>query len=273
MPELPEVETVRRSLLPRVVGRRIVAVKIRERRLRRPIQRDFAARLIGRRIDDVERRAKYLLFHLDNGDRVLAHLGMSGALLVRDAIATAERHDHVRVRLHDGTELVFNDPRRFGLLEVGSAADVDEWKELTVLGPDPLDPAFTAEQFDALLRRCKRAIKNLLIDQAVLGGVGNIYANEALFRARIRPTRRSQRIRRTEVEPLFDALRAVLNEAVDLGGSSISDYRDGDGRPGYFQLRLRVYDRSGEPCLDCGATIRRVVQSGRGSFYCPRCQR
>jgi formamidopyrimidine-DNA glycosylase len=273
MPELPEVETVRRSLLPRVVGRRIDAVEIRERRLRRPIQADFAARLVGRRIDGVERRAKYLLFHLDNGDCVLAHLGMSGALLVRDAAVTAERHDHVRVRLNDGTELVFNDPRRFGLLKVGTAADVNGWSELSVLGPDPLDPAFTAEQFAAALRGGKRAIKNLLIDQSALGGVGNIYANEALFRARIRPTRRAHRVRRAEVTPLFDALRAVLCEAVDLGGSSISDYRDGDGRPGYFQLRLRVYDRAGEACLDCGATIRRVVQTGRSSFYCPRCQR
>ncbi|HUI24839.1 MAG TPA: bifunctional DNA-formamidopyrimidine glycosylase/DNA-(apurinic or apyrimidinic site) lyase [Candidatus Kryptonia bacterium] len=273
MPELPEVETVRRSLLRRIVGRRIEAVTVREPRLRRPIQANFAARLIGRRVEGIERRAKYLLFQLSGGECLLAHLGMSGALLVRDANAAAEPHDHVRVRLSDGSELVLNDPRRFGLLKAGPAATVDDWPELKVLGPDPLDPTLSAEQVGVLLRGSQRAIKNVLIDQTALGGVGNIYANEALFRARIRPTRRACRVRRAEVAPLLQALRAVLCEAVDLGGSSISDYRDGDGRPGYFQLHLRVYDRDGEPCLTCATPIRRVVQTGRSSFYCRRCQR
>lgn len=273
MPELPEVETVRRSLLPRVVGRRIEAVTIREPRLRRPIQTDFAARVVGQRIDGIERRAKYLLFHLSGGDCVLAHLGMSGALLVRAATAVLEPHDHVRMRLSDGAELVLNDPRRFGLLKVGDAAGVHEWPELKILGPDPLDPVLTAEQLGALLRGSKRAIKSLLIDQTALGGVGNIYANEALFRAGIRPTRRAGRLRRAEVTKLLEGLRAVLREAVDFGGSSISDYRDGDGRSGYFQLHLRVYDRDGEPCPACATPIRRVVQTGRSSFYCARCQR
>ncbi|HVN87913.1 MAG TPA: bifunctional DNA-formamidopyrimidine glycosylase/DNA-(apurinic or apyrimidinic site) lyase [Candidatus Binatia bacterium] len=272
MPELPEVETVRRSLLPRVVGRTIVAVTVAERRLRRPIQPDFERRLAGQRIDAIDRRAKYLLFALSRGDWLLAHLGMSGSLIVRATASPSVLHDHVRLRLDDDNELVLNDPRRFGLLKVGAAARAADWPELRVLGPDPLDSTLTSEQVGALLRGSKRAIKNLLIDQTALGGVGNIYANEALFRARIRPTRRTGRVRKAEVAPLLDALRAVLEEAIDLGGSSISDYRDGDGRPGYFQLRLQVYNREGEPCPACGASIRRVVQSGRSSFYCPKCQ-
>ena len=272
MPELPEVETVRRSLLSRLVGRRIETVTVREPRLRRPIQSDFAVRLTGRRIEDIERRAKYLLFRLSGGECLLAHLGMSGALLVRPAYTAPEVHDHVRIGLNDGDELVLNDPRRFGLLKVGAAASVEAWPELRVLGPDPLDATLSAERVAELLRGRKRPIKNLLIDQAALGGVGNIYASEALFRAGIRPTRRACRIRKTEIAPLLHALRAVLREAVKLGGSSISDYRDGDGRPGYFQLRLRVYDRDGQPCIVCQTPIRRIVQTGRSSFYCPRCQ-
>jgi formamidopyrimidine-DNA glycosylase len=252
-----------------VVGRRIERVEIREPRLRRRIARDFAARATGQRVTAIERRAKYLVFRLGNGEAMLAHLGMSGSLVAKDRHGRVEAHDHVRFHLGGGGELVLNDPRRFGLLKIGVPED---WPELRDLGPDPLDPAFSAAALAGLLRRSRRPVKNLLIDQTTIGGVGNIYANEALFRAGIRPTRRANRVRRAEAAPLLTALRAVLEEAIALGGSSINDYRDGDGRPGYFQLQLRVYDRAGQSCLRCGATIRRLVQTGRSSFYCPRCQ-
>ncbi|MBI4518826.1 MAG: bifunctional DNA-formamidopyrimidine glycosylase/DNA-(apurinic or apyrimidinic site) lyase [Deltaproteobacteria bacterium] len=273
MPELPEIETVRRSLLPRLVGRRIEAAVVRERRLRRPIPPDFAARVVGQRIEAISRRAKYLLFHLSRGDCMLAHLGMSGALLVRATGKAPQCHDHVCMRLTGRIELVLNDPRRFGLLAVARAEAVAELPELQRLGPDPLDPGLSTAALYASIHRSRRALKNLLLDQAVLAGVGNIYASEALFRAGIRPTRRGNRVRLAEVAPLLQAIRAVLAEAIAAGGSSISDYRDGNGRPGSFQLRFCAYDRAGQPCRKCGAVIRRVVQTGRSSFYCPACQR
>jgi len=273
VPELPEVETIRRTLLPRVLGRRITEVEVREPRLRRRIPDSFATRLVGQRIEEVERRAKYLLFRLASGDCLVAHFGMSGTITVHDTRVRPEPHDHVRLRLDDGAELVLNDPRRFGLLLLVAPGEMDELAELRGLGVDPLEGELSVEFFAAALRRSRRPVKNLLLDQTVLAGLGNIYANEALFRAGVRPTRRACRLRRAEVPGLLEAIRDVLREAVDLGGSSISDYRDGNGRPGYFQLRLRVYDRKDEPCSRCGAVIRRVVQTGRSSFYCPQCQR
>jgi formamidopyrimidine-DNA glycosylase len=269
MPELPEVETVRRSLLP-IVGTRIEAVAVREPRLRRAVAPDFARRLTGQVICSIDRRGKYLLFRLADGDVLLAHLGMSGALLLQEAGTPPEVHDHVSLRLADGRQITFNDPRRFGLLRVGRP---DEFVELDNVGPDPLSDAFAVGDFAALARARKKPVKNLLMDQRALGGIGNIYANEILFRAGIRPGRQARRLTRAEVRRLFAATRAVLNSAIRLGGSSISDYRDGDGRPGYFQLRLKVYDRAGKPCLRCRTAVRRTVHAGRSSFYCPHCQR
>jgi len=269
MPELPEVETVRRSLLP-IVGMRIETVEVRERRLRRAVAADFAQRLTGQVIRSIERRGKYLLFHLSEDDVLLAHLGMSGALLLQAAGTPPEAHDHVWLRLADGRQVTFNDPRRFGLLRVGRPG---EFVELNAVGPDPLSEAFAVDDFAALARGRKKPVKNLLMDQRAVAGIGNIYANEILFRAGIRPGRQARRLTRAELVRLFEATRAVLSSAVRLGGSSISDYRDGDGRPGYFQLRLKVYDRAGKPCLRCRTAVRRVVHAGRSSFYCPACQR
>jgi formamidopyrimidine-DNA glycosylase len=273
MPELPEVETIRRSLRPRIVGKRISAVEVRESRLRRPVPRNLSHRLVGRRIEDVERRAKYLLLRLTGGECVLVHFGMSGSLILHSIPAAPVRHDHVRIRLSDGSEMVLNDPRRFGLLKVVASANLASTPELRALGTDPLDDEFTPEYLRSRLRESRRAVKNLLLDQTALAGLGNIYSNEALFRARIRPTRRAHRVRTSEIPALREAIRVVLREAVELGGSSIADYRDGEGRPGYFQLRLRVYDRAGEPCTECATRIRRIEQAGRSSFYCPACQR
>lgn len=268
MPELPEVETVRRSLRP-VIGRRIEAVAVTEPRLRRRTADDFAHRLVGQTVQDIERRGKYLLFQLSGGDCLLAHLGMTGALLLQVEGTPPQRHDHVCVRLSGGLQLIYNDPRRFGLLRVGQAGGFMELKQI---GPDPLSDDFTVAHLAALARGRKRPVKNLLMDQRALGGIGNIYANEILFRAGIRPSRPSRRLTRRELEALLRATRAVLQKAIRLGGSSISDYRDGTGKTGYFQLRLAVYDRAGQPCRRCGTAIRRTVHAGRSSFYCPRCQ-
>ncbi|HVO23399.1 MAG TPA: bifunctional DNA-formamidopyrimidine glycosylase/DNA-(apurinic or apyrimidinic site) lyase [Candidatus Margulisiibacteriota bacterium] len=269
MPELPEVETVRRSLLP-IVGARIEAVEVREPRLRRTVAPDFASRLTGRVIQGIERRGKYLLFQLSADETLLTHLGMSGALLLQPVGAPLQTHDHVSLRLSDGRQITFNDPRRFGLMRVGRA---DEFVELGNVGPDPLSDTFSLSDLAALARGRKKPVKNLLMDQRALGGVGNIYANEILFRAGIRPGRQARRLTRPELERLLDATRAVLRRAIRLGGSSISDYRDSSGRPGYFQLQLKVYDRAGKPCLRCRTPVRRVVHAGRSSFYCPACQR
>lgn len=270
MPELPEVETTRRSLLPHVTGTRIAAVTVRERRLRRPLAADFAVQLHGRRIDAVERRGKYLLFALDDGRDLLVHLGMSGSLCLVPAGTPPALHDHVIIALDGGAGLVFNDPRRFGLMAIGRRDQLDE---LQRVGPDPLADAPTPEQWRALTRGRRSPIKNLLMDQRLLGGIGNIYASEALFLAGIRPRRRAAGLTRAELARLGDALRSVLERAVALGGSSIADYRDGNGNAGYFQIHHAVYDRAEQPCGVCRTPIKRILLGGRGTFYCPRCQR
>jgi formamidopyrimidine-DNA glycosylase len=269
MPELPEVETIRRSLLPHVTGALITSVEVRERRFRQPIARGFERRLRGRRIQALRRVGKYLLFDLDLGLHLLVHLGMSGSLEVRRAGAPTAAHDHVRLGLGAGVMLVFNDARRFGLMRIGAPVELTE---LVGVGPDPLAADWSAEHLQPLVRGRARPIKNILMDQELLAGIGNIYANEILFQAGIRPTRRGRTLRRVDLERLAHAVRAVLTLAVECGGSSISDFRDGDGRPGYFQLQFQVYDRAGDPCRTCGTVIRRVVMSGRSSFYCRRCQ-
>jgi formamidopyrimidine-DNA glycosylase len=269
MPELPEVETVRRSLLP-IVGARIEAVYVFDARLRRPVAADLPTRLPGRVIHDVARRGKYLLFDLADNTYLLAHLGMSGALLLRRGDVDRAPHDHVRLHFADGRHLTYNDPRRFGILRLGRLAELTE---LHNVGPDPLADEFSLGALAALAHGRKKPIKNLLMDQQGLGGIGNIYANEILFRAGLRPGRQARRLTRAELARLFESVRAVLGAAVDLGGSSISDYRDAGGRPGYFQLHLTVYDRAGAPCPRCATAIKRVVHAGRSSFYCPRCQR
>jgi formamidopyrimidine-DNA glycosylase len=270
MPELPEVETIRRSLLPRVLGARITEVTVRERRMRRPIADDFEERLQDRRIRGIARRGKYLLFDLEPPATLLVHLGMSGALELRDAGLPLRPHDHLRITLDGTTDMVFNDPRRFGLLCVGNDA---QFEELNEMAPDPFSQDWSAEHLRARTRHRRLPIKNLLMDQRAVGGIGNIYANEMLYRAGIRPRRRAGSLTRREVEALAAAARAVLDEAVQLGGSSISDFRDGRGRPGLFQLRLAVYQREGEPCSRCASPIKRLVFAGRSSFYCPKCQR
>lgn len=270
MPELPEIETIRRSLLPHLPGRRIVGVEVRERRLRQPIEAGFEARLLGRRFTGVERRGKYLLLELDGGEILLVHLGMSGRIVLRETGNGAAPHDHVVLALDDRDELVFHDPRRFGLMRI---AGPENFAELRALGPDPLTEEWSAQRLRDVTRGRRAPIKNLLMDQRVVAGIGNIYASEMLFEAGIRPRRAARSLRGPELAALAAAMRSVLEEAVRLGGSSISDFRDGIGRAGHFQTRHAVYDRAGQPCLACRTPIRRVVLGGRSSYFCPRCQR
>jgi formamidopyrimidine-DNA glycosylase len=269
VPELPEVETVVRSLAPRLAGRRVAGVRVREHRLRVGLPAEFGAWLTGRRIERLGRHGKYLLATLDDGHIWLIHLGMTGRLTLGPVGAGAGPHDHVLVALDDGRLLTYSDPRRFGRMAVIDAARLaDE----TAPGVDALSRALTAEAVFRLSRGRRTSVKALLMDQRRIAGLGNIYANEILFRARIRPRRRAGRLRRAECATLVAATRAVLAEAIRRGGSSISDYADGLGRRGWFQLHHRVYDRAGQPCRRCRASIRRCVVVGRASYYCPRCQ-
>jgi formamidopyrimidine-DNA glycosylase len=269
MPELPEVETLRRGLAAALPGRRIARVSVRERRLRRPLARGFASALAGRGIVAVRRRAKYLLIDLDDGTVWLVHFGMSGTLVVVPAEAPTPKHTHVVVTLDDGRTLRFHDPRRFGLMRVGLA---EGFPELGSLGVEPLDPTFSPAFLHGVARRQRRSVKSLLMDQRVVAGLGNIYVNEILFAAGVRPTRRTSRLSHADTARIVTATAAVLAEALAARGSSISDYRDERGEPGAFQDRFRVYDRAGDPCVRCATPIRARVIVGRSSFYCPRCQ-
>ena len=273
MPELPEVETIRRSLEPLVLGRRIERVDVRRRDLRLRLPPTFEASLAGRRIVRAGRRAKYLMLHLDDERLWLVHLGMSGRFLrlaAGDTTAAAP-HEHVVVGLDDGARLVFRDPRRFGLMLV---VDTAECHLLADIGPEPLDAErFNGAYLSAQRARTNRTVKDVLMDQRVVGGLGNIYVNEILFLAHVRPTRRMPRVSREECDTLAEATRTIVSEAIEHRGSSISDFLDGVGRPGSYQRHRRVYDRTTEPCPRCATPIRVRVVGQRSSFYCPACQR
>jgi len=271
MPELPEVETTRRSIAPFVVGKRIRALAVYDSRLRWPVPANLPRRLAGRTIDAVDRRSKYLLFRIGD-DTLLVHLGMTGSLCVHRGRPQRRPHDHVDIELEGGVVVRYHDPRRFGaMLLVGGP-----WQAhplLRDLGPEPFDAAFDAAYFHRATRRRTAAIKLALMDNHLVVGVGNIYANEALFRAGIRPTIRASRLSRARLARLVDATRETLTDALRAGGSSLRNYVDAAGEPGRFQLACAVYGRAGEPCPRCGTPIRSVRQGGRASFYCPRCQR
>ncbi len=273
MPELPEVETVCRTLRERLQGVRILQVRVIEGRLRKPVAADFAARLEGRTVAAVTRRGKYIVAELDGGWTWVSHLGMSGKLTFRERNASLEKHDHLVFTLGEGGELRYHDPRRFGLCVVLPSRELDAWPPFARLGMDPLDRRFTGDYLYPLLHRSRRSIRDLLLDQQIVCGLGNIYVNEVLSRIGVRPTRRSYRISRALSAELAHEIRALLREAIRWRGSSVSDYRDGNDDRGAFQWRLRVYDRKGAPCRDCGAPIKRVGLGNRGVFYCPRCQR
>jgi formamidopyrimidine-DNA glycosylase len=274
MPELPEVETVRRGLHPRIVGRRFEAVEVRERRLRRQVDTARLRRgVCGRRVEDLTRRGKYLLIHLEGEQRLLIHLGMSGRLLLVPAGEPFESHVHVCFDIEGGLQLRFRDHRRFGLVEAMSSSSLNKDSRLSQLGVEPLSRACTARYFYERARGRKRPVKNFLMDARQVVGVGNIYASEALFLAGIHPLRAAGRISAPSWERLTRAVKRVLRDAIRQGGTTLSDFRDVNGEAGYFQVRLRVYGREGEDCPRCQGTIRRRVLAGRSSFYCSGCQR
>jgi formamidopyrimidine-DNA glycosylase len=271
VPELPEVETIVRGLEPALRARCIATVAVRQPRLRTEVAPDFAARLTGRRIVGIRRHGKFILAPLDDGRVWLVHLGMTGRLTLAPAWRPDLLHDHVVVRLDDGRLLTYNDTRRFGRLAVIAP---DAVAAETAPGVDALSESLTADFLHARSRRHRRTtVKSLLMDQREIAGLGNIYVNEILFRAGVRPRRRAGRLTRAECARLVAAVRAVLLGAIARGGSSISDYRDGFERTGSYQLVHQVYDRAGEPCRRCGTVVRTCVVTARSSFYCPRCQR
>lgn len=286
MPELPEVETIRRGLLPVMKGKRIARVEARRPDLRVPIPRDLKARLEGRRVAEIGRRAKYLLIELDSGDVCVVHLGMSGRLFIeKDHARPLDAHDHVTLTMDDGSRVTLNDPRRFGLVALMAKADMPEHKLFAAVGPEPLDAAFDGEALAAAFKGRKTSLKAALSDQRLVAGLGNIYVCEALFHAGLSPKRRAGTVRGDKAAALAAAIKRVLNEAIASGGSSLRDYIQPSGELGYFQHRWAVYDKEGKPCpgCDCGATdnkvnvkgrgVRRFVQGGRSTFYCPRRQR
>jgi len=270
MPELPEVETTRRGLLPYVVGRSIARVEVREPRLRWPVAKKLPHALATARIGSLERRGKYLLFGTDAGT-LLVHLGMSGSLRYLPSPAAPSVHDHIDVHFAEGGALRFNDPRRFGSFMLTTTPETHPL--LKELGPEPLGADFDADYLAATCRKRSVAIKQHLMNAKVVVGIGNIYANEALFRAGIHPARAAGRIARARFEPLVVAARDVLKDAIEEGGTTLRNFVGGDGKPGYFRTSLRVYERDGLPCIACGAAIERRVQGQRATYYCPRCQR
>ncbi len=275
MPELPEVETVRRAIEPHLLDQRIVAVHATVDKLRHPLAaRELLRHVKDRRIAAVRRRGKYLIVECEEKRALLLHLGMTGALHIDNPGEPLDSHDRLLLRLSGGMEIRFHDPRRFGECRaVRLPASGGEPEELAHLGPEPLGEDFDAAYLYAITRKRTRAIKPLLMDATLVVGVGNIYASEALFRAGIRPTRRAGRIGREACARLAAHVKAVLLDAIAMGGTTLSDYRRPDGSEGRFRIALKVYGREGEHCKACRATIKRLVQTGRSSYYCPRCQR
>ena len=270
MPELPEVETTRRGIAPHLVGRRIRAVTLRRADLRWPIPGEIAALLPGQRVQAVRRRAKYLLLDTEPGSALL-HLGMSGNLRVLDASVPAGLHDHVDLALQGGKLLRFNDPRRFGCLLWQAAGSVHPL--LAGLGPEPLEDRFDGAWLHARSRGLRASVKSFLMDQAVVVGVGNIYAAESLFEAGIAPQRAAGRVSLARYELLAAAVRRILGYAIERGGTTLRDFLAPDGAPGYFEQELQVYGRAGEPCRRCGQVLRHAVLGQRTTVWCPRCQR
>jgi formamidopyrimidine-DNA glycosylase len=293
MPELPEVETVRRGLEPAMQSARFLKVEARRKNLRFPLPRNFVGRLEGNSVTGIGRRAKYLLADLASGDVLLMHLGMSGSFrLARPGQAQMpgdfhhqrskdEKHDHLLFHMSSGWTVIFNDPRRFGFMKIVPRADLECEPLLRALGPEPLGNEFDAAMLAAACRGRKTSLKAALSDQKVIAGLGNIYVCEALHRAHLTPKRRASTIADKNGKPnahadaLVSAIRDILQDAIAAGGSSLRDHRQTNGELGYFQHRFRVYDREGERCATpgCRGKIRRIVQAGRSTFYCPVCQR
>ena len=276
MPELPEVETVMRGLRARMEGRRIVRAAVNRPDLRWPFPAGLASRLTGAEVLSFRRRAKYILMRISGGDSVLIHLGMSGRMILGLGIPNSEtRHEHVVIELDNGWRVGFVDPRRFGSVDLVRTNAEDAHRLLAGMGPEPLDEAFSIASLNASLIGKKTPIKSALLDQKIVSGLGNIYVCEALFRARISPMRLASSVVGARAARLVPAIKQTLTEAIAAGGSSLRDYVQPDGELGYFQHAWKVYGREGEKCEACSGAceIRRIVQSGRSTFYCGRVQR
>jgi len=283
MPELPEVETVRRGLLPVMEGRLITNASVNRPDLRWPFPVGMAGRLTGKRVTTLRRRSKYILADLDSGETLIIHLGMSGRLLISGALLgnfhhdhpIPAKHDHVVLDMESGARVTFNDARRFGSMDLIETDRADTHPLLANIGPEPFGNTFSGPYLVDRLKSRNTPIKSALLDQSIIAGLGNIYVCEVLFRARISPTQKAGQIARTRVAGLVPIIRDVLAEAIEAGGSSLRDYRQTDGELGYFQHAFKVYGREGAPCVTpgCASTIVRLVQSGRSSFHCPKCQK
>ncbi|WP_170367546.1 bifunctional DNA-formamidopyrimidine glycosylase/DNA-(apurinic or apyrimidinic site) lyase [Ruegeria arenilitoris] len=283
MPELPEVETVRRGLAPAMEGVVIERADVNRPDLRWPFPERMAERLTGQRVERLRRRSKYILADLSGGETLLIHLGMSGRMTVSgDPLGQfvhhhpmPQKHDHVVFHMANGARITFNDPRRFGAMDLLLTATAEQHKLLAVLGPEPLGNDFNETYLINAFRGRATPVKAALLDQRIVAGLGNIYVCEALYRARVSPRRKAGQISTGRVEALVPVIRTVLAEAIEAGGSSLRDFRQADGELGYFQHSFDVYGREGQPCRTegCGAEIRRITQSGRSTFYCAQCQR
>lgn len=289
MPELPEVETVRRGLAHALVGAVIDKVEARRPDLRFPLPKNFVQRLSGARIDDLDRRGKYLLWHLDRGETLIAHLGMSGRFLLTmpgstsppqdlaafaQSIGPEEKHDHVVFTLSTGAVATYRDPRRFGFMHLQPTASLFDSPLLAGMGPEPWSNVVHGDWLCDLAQGRAAPLKNFLLDQRIIAGLGNIYVCEALFAARLHPFRAAGTLDRAAAADLIQAIRAVLEAAIAAGGSSLRDFAAAHGELGYFQHRFQVYDREGQTCArrDCAGIVERAVQAGRSSFFCPQCQ-
>ncbi len=282
MPELPEVETVRRGLEPALEGRRLTKVKVNRPDLRFPFPDDFAGRLEGAKVERLERRAKYLRFALDTGETWVTHLGMTGRFTI-DGQAPGEfeedapiggKHEHLSLTTSEGKRIGFSDSRRFGYMALIPTAEVDDHPWFKGLGPEPLGNEFNAAVLKAAFKGKKQNVKVSLLDQRIVAGLGNIYVCEALFRARLSPKTPAGKVSGPKLETLVTKVRDVLAEAVEAGGSTLRDFANADGGQGYFQHRFDVYGREGKPCAgDCPGVVKRFVQAGRSTFWCPKCQK
>jgi formamidopyrimidine-DNA glycosylase len=271
MPELPEVETTCRGIAPHIKGKTVAGVVLRHRGLRWPVPTSLTRDLPGEKILDVSRRAKYLLIRFAHGTLII-HLGMSGSLRLAPCKQPAEKYDHVEIALANGRCLRLRDPRRFGAV-LWTAGDPMQHKLLRDLGPEPLGDEFSGDYLYARSRKRKGAIRDFLMNSGIVAGIGNIYANEALFHAGIDPRRAAGRITKDDCVRLVRAIRSTLKRAIKAGGTTLRDFRNGEGQPGYFQQTLHVYGRAGEPCSACGTPVRGVRIGQRSAFFCPKCQK
>ncbi len=276
MPELPEVETVRRGLVPVLEGRRLERIQMRRADLRFPFPDGFGQRLTGRQVTSVGRRAKFLLITLDDGTVLISHLGMSGSFRIYETDPPElDKHDHVVFITSDGCEIRYHDPRRFGFMDLTSVAEMVAHPMLAKIGPEPVFPGLDGPALAARLKGRAAPIKAALLDQSLIAGIGNIYACEALFMAGLSPRRKAKSVQGGRADKLAGAIQSVLMKAIEAGGSSLKDHRQPSGELGYFQHSFQVYGRTGQDCPACGPTgvVHQITQSGRTTFFCPRCQR